>query len=145
MILEQTSPVSAEEAATETQREISTRKQFRDNWGASGKHWLALENAFLAVGNSSVHAAARPFKIASALLEALKTARPVINPLWGARKRDLLQTRLPHVQRRRSPRRGEIRTGFLEHYGSSRRTQTGRPDVRLSYVCLGHFDRMCLP
>jgi hypothetical protein len=87
MILEQTSPFSAEEAATEIHREISTRKQFKKQSRASRKHWLALENAILAVENSSVHAGARPFMIASAFLEALKTARPVINPLLGALER----------------------------------------------------------
>jgi hypothetical protein len=85
MILEQTSPASAEEAAREIHSEISKREQFEK----IREYWPALENAVLAVWSSSIHADARPYKIASSFLEALKAPRRMINPLLDALEKDL--------------------------------------------------------
>ena len=92
IILEGASPTCAEEAASEIRRQISKRKQFEKIRGYVNHHWLALEHAVLAVWNSSIHADARPYEIASMFLEAVKAPSRVVNPLLDALDKDLPPT-----------------------------------------------------
>jgi hypothetical protein len=92
IILEGADPMCAEEAASEILREISKRDRFESVREYLGENWPALEHAVLAVWNSSIHADARPYEIASKFLAALKAPRPVVNPLLDALEKDLPPT-----------------------------------------------------
>ncbi len=87
-ILEGTSPTRAEEAASEIRRQISKRDRFESVREYVGEDWPALEHAILAVWNSSIHADARPYGIASMFLEALKAPRRVVNSLLDALEKE---------------------------------------------------------
>ena len=92
IILEGASPTCAEEAASEIRRQISKRNRFESVREYLEENWPALEHAVLAVWNSSIHADARPYEIASMFLEALKAPRRVVNPLLDALENDLPPT-----------------------------------------------------
>jgi cellobiose-specific phosphotransferase system component IIA len=92
IILEAASPTRAEEAASEIRRQISKRNRFERVREYLGEEWPALERAVLAVWNSSIHAEARPYEIASMFLAALKAPRRVVNPLLDALEKDSLPT-----------------------------------------------------
>ena len=89
VILEGASPTRGEEAASEIRRQISKGNRFESVREYVEEHLPALEHAVLAVWNSSVHAGARPYEIASRLLGALKAPRRVVNPLLDALEKDL--------------------------------------------------------
>jgi len=92
IILEGASPTCAEEAASEIRRQITKRNRFESVRDYLGENWPALEQAVLAVWNSSSHADARPYEIASMFLESLKVPRCVVNPLLDALEKDLSPT-----------------------------------------------------
>jgi chromosome segregation ATPase len=92
MILEGASPTCAEEAAREIHREISKGNQFERVREYLGENWPALEHAVFAVWNSSSHADARPYEIASMFLGNLKAPRRAVNPLLDALEKDLPPT-----------------------------------------------------
>ena len=92
IILEGAGPTGAEEAASEIRRQISKRNRFEGVREYLGQDWPALEQAVLAVWNSSIHADARPYEIASLFLAALKAPRSVVNPLLEALEKDLPST-----------------------------------------------------
>jgi hypothetical protein len=92
IILEGASPTRGEEAASEIRRQISKGGRFKSVREYLGEDWPALEQAVLAVWNSSVHAGARPYEIASRFLRALKAPRRVVNPLLDALEKDLPPT-----------------------------------------------------
>jgi len=92
IIVEGASPTCAEEAANEIRRQITKRNRFESVREYLGENWTALEQAVLAVWNSSSHADARPYEIASMFLESLKVPRRVVNPLLDALEKDLPPT-----------------------------------------------------
>ena len=92
IVLEGASPASAEEAAGEIRRQISKRNRFEIVREYLGENWSALERAVLAVWNSSIHADARPYEIASRFLAALNAPRRVVNPLFDALEKDFPAT-----------------------------------------------------
>lgn len=92
IILEGASPTRGEEAASEIRRQISKGDRFKSVREYLGEDWPALEQAVLAGWNSSVHAGARPYEIASRFLGALKAPRRVVNPLLDALEKDLAPT-----------------------------------------------------
>jgi len=91
-ILEGASPASPEDAASEIHRQISKRNRFESVREYLGEDWPALEQAVLAVWNSSIRADARPYKIVSMFLAVLKAPRSVVNPLLEELEKDLPPT-----------------------------------------------------
>jgi len=89
VILEGVTPASAAEAAREIRGQISKGPRFESVREFLAQDWPALERAVLAVWNSSIHADARPYRIAALFLEALKAPRRVVNPLLDALEKDL--------------------------------------------------------
>jgi len=92
IILEGARPTSAEEAASEVRRQISTRKEFASLKEYLSEHWHALEDATRKVWNSPTHPKSRAFEITSLLLAALRTPRRATNPLLVALEKDLPPT-----------------------------------------------------
>ena len=92
IILEGASPTCAEEAASEIRRQICKGNQFERVREYLEEYGPALEQAVLTGWNSSVHADARPYEIASRFLGALKAPRRVVNPLLDALEKDLPPT-----------------------------------------------------
>jgi hypothetical protein len=88
-ILKKQDARSAEEAAREIRRQITTRKQFASLKEFMSEHWPTLEDATRMVWNSSAHPRARAFQITSLFLAALKAPRPVTNPLLDAPGKEL--------------------------------------------------------
>jgi len=89
MALERAAPISDGEAVNEIRRQISKGRQFQGVREYIGERWPTLEDAVLTGWSSAVHANARPYKITSLLLEALKAPKRVANPLLNALEKDL--------------------------------------------------------
>ncbi len=89
MALERAAPISADEAVNGIRRQISKGRQFERIRGYIGERWPTLEDAILMGWSSAVHANARPYKITSLFLEALKAPKQVANPLLDALEKDL--------------------------------------------------------
>jgi len=82
----------AEEGASEIRRQISKRNRFERVREYLGEDWPALEHAVLTMLNFPIHADARPYKITSMFLAAIKAPRRVVNPLLDALEKDLPPT-----------------------------------------------------
>jgi hypothetical protein len=89
MTLERTTPTSADEAVNEIRQQISKGRQFERVREYLGEHWPTLEDATFTGWSSAVHANARPYKITSLFLQALKEPKRVVNPLLEALEKDL--------------------------------------------------------
>jgi hypothetical protein len=87
-ILKKQNPRSAEEAAGEIRRQISTRKQFETLNEYLSEHWHLLENATRKVWNSPAHPKARAFQITSLFLATLRAPIQVTNPLLDALEKE---------------------------------------------------------
>lgn len=88
-ILNKQNPRSAEEAAREIRRQISTRKQFATVKEYLSEHWHVLEHATHKVWNSPAHPKSRAFQITSLFLQTLKAPKRVVNPLLDTLEKDL--------------------------------------------------------
>jgi len=89
MALERAAPIAAGEAVNEIRRQISKGRQFEGVREYIGERWPTLEDAVHTGWSSAVHANARPYKITSLFLEALKAPKRVANPLLSALEKDL--------------------------------------------------------
>ncbi|SRR5258708_5947391 len=89
MALETAAPIAAGEAVNEIRRQISKGRQFEGVREYIGERWPTLEDAVHTGWSSAVHANARPYKITSLFLEALKAPKRVANPLLSTLEKDL--------------------------------------------------------